>query len=56
VQESTETRSRASGDLVMIEATFEVALADHNIAGSASIVGSKVGKVIQIQASLFANS
>jgi polyisoprenoid-binding protein YceI len=54
--ESAETKKRAKGDLVMVNAQFTVALKDHNITGKAGIVGSKVGEVIQIDAALYANS
>lgn len=56
LNESSETKKRASGDLVMVTATFNVALKDHNIIGKQGLVGSKVGEVIAISASLFANS
>jgi polyisoprenoid-binding protein YceI len=56
VTESAETKKRAKGDLVMVNAQFTVALKDHNITGKAGIVGSKVGEVIQIDAALYANS
>ena len=54
--ESAETKKRASGDLAMVTATFEVSLADYNIKGKSGVIGKSVGKTIQIQASLFANS
>ena len=56
VPESKETAKRASGNLVMVTATFSVKLADHNIKGTGNIVGTKVGEQIQIEAKLFANS
>ena len=36
--ESAETKKRASGNLAMIEATFNVKLADHGIKGKAGVV------------------
>ncbi len=54
--ESEETKKRASGNLAMITATFNVALADFKIKGKEGLVGSNVGEVIKIRATLFANS
>ncbi|MBK7033959.1 MAG: YceI family protein [Ignavibacteria bacterium] len=54
--ESAETKKRASGNLIMIDANFTVALADHKITGKEGIVGKSVGESIVIQAKLFANS
>lgn len=54
--ESAETKKRASGDVVSIKADFNVALKDYQITGRSGIVGSKVGEVIQVEASIFANS
>lgn len=54
--ESAETKKRASGNLIMIDANFTVALADHKITGKEGIVGKSVGESIAIQAKLFANS
>jgi len=54
--ESAATKKRASGDLMMIDATFSVALADHGITGKGDIIGSKVGETIEIEAILYANS
>ena len=54
--ESTETKKRASGNLAMIEASFNVKLADHSITGKAGVVGKSVGETIAIKAKLFANS
>ncbi|MBC8124623.1 MAG: YceI family protein [Candidatus Kapabacteria bacterium] len=53
---SAETAKRASGNLVMIDTKFVVALADHQIAGKAGIVGKSVGETIAVEAKLFANS
>ncbi|MEY3386454.1 MAG: hypothetical protein RIR53_1265 [Bacteroidota bacterium] len=54
--ESAETKKRASGNLAMIEASFKVALADHNITGKAGVVGKSVGETIAVAAKLFSNS
>ncbi|MFN5875939.1 MAG: YceI family protein [Ignavibacteria bacterium] len=54
--ESAETKKRASGNLAMIEATFNVKLADHGIKGKAGVVGKSVGETIAIKAKVFANS
>ena len=54
--ESAETKKRASGNLAMIEASFKVALADHNITGKAGVVGKSVGETIAVTAKLFSNS
>ena len=54
--ESEATKKRASGDLVMIKADFNVALKDYNVAGAQGIVGSKVGETIKVTAQLFGNT
>ena len=54
--ESADTRKRASGNLAMIEAKFEVGLADHGITGKAGVVGRSVGQTIAVSAKLFSNS
>lgn len=54
--ESADTKKRASGNLVMIEAAFNVGLADHNITGKAGVVGKSVGETIAVKAKLFSNS
>lgn len=53
VKESEATKKRASGDLVMVNANFSVALKDYNVKGKSGIVGSKVGESIQLEAALF---
>jgi len=53
---SAETAKRATGNLVMIDTKFVVALADHQIAGKAGIIGKSVGETIAIEAKLLANS
>ncbi len=54
--ESSDTKKRASGDLVSIKTDFTVTLKDHNVVGKSGLVGSKVGEVITVEANLFANS
>ncbi|MDB5034746.1 MAG: hypothetical protein JWQ98_1987 [Chlorobi bacterium] len=56
LDESAETRKRAPGDLVMISATFDVALADYNVSGAQGTIGSKVGEKIQVTAQLFGST
>lgn len=56
VEENDATKKRASGDLVMITASFEVVLKDHKIAGKEGVVGNSVGETIAVTASVFANS
>lgn len=53
LDESAKTKKRAPGDLVMIEATFNVSLADFQVKGKDGIVGSKVGESIAVTAKLF---
>lgn len=54
--ESAETKKRASGNLAMVEASFDVSLANHGIKGKAGVVGKSIGETIAIKAKLFANS
>jgi polyisoprenoid-binding protein YceI len=56
VEESAKTRQRAPGDLVMISADFDVALANFNVAGAKGVVGSKVGEKISVTAQLFGSA
>ena len=56
IKESEETRKRASGDFISVDGKFDVALADFGVKGKEGIVGSKVGKVINIEFKLFFNS
>lgn len=51
-----KTKARASGDLVLINATFNIALKDFNVAGAKGLVGSKVGETIKVSATLFGNT
>jgi polyisoprenoid-binding protein YceI len=56
IPESSKTRERAPGDLVMLTANFDIALKDFNVGGAQSTVGSKVGVKIQIAAKLFGST
>lgn len=56
LDESAATQKRAPGDLVMVEASFTVALKDFKVAGSQGLVGSKVGETIAITAKLFGST
>lgn len=54
--ESAATQKRAPGDLVMISADFNIALADFNVAGTRGTLGSKVGETIVLSAKLFGST
>jgi len=56
VDETAQTRARAAGDLVMINAQFDVKLKDFNVAGAKGLVGSRVGETISVSAQLFGNT
>lgn len=56
LDESDKTRARAPGDLVMIEATFEVSLADFKVKGREGVIGSNVGESISVSAKLFGST
>lgn len=56
LDESSETKKRATGDLVMIEANFNVSLADFKVKGKEGVVGSKVGETIKVTAKLFGST
>jgi polyisoprenoid-binding protein YceI len=56
IPESSKTRERAPGDLVMLTANFDITLKDFKVAGSQGVVGSKVGEKIQIAAKLFGST
>lgn len=54
--ESAETKKRSPGNLVMIEASFSVTLADHKVEGANGLIGRSVGESITVDAKVFANS
>ena len=58
LKESEATKMRQPGDLLAARASFEVALADFGITGPAGmdLIGSKIGKTIEIELSLVAAS
>lgn len=56
IPQSDKTRERAPGDLVVVNANFNLALKDFKIEGQSGLVGSKVGETIEITANLFGNS
>jgi polyisoprenoid-binding protein YceI len=56
VKESPKTREKASGDFVLIQAKFSVALRDFNVSGTKGQIGSKVGEKIDLEANLYAAS
>ena len=53
---SKATAKRAPGDLVMVKASFKIALKDYDISGVRGLVGSKVGKTIDVDVSLFGST
>ena len=53
---SEMTARRAPGDLVMVRSSFEIALGDYDVKGVRGLVGSKVGKAIQVEVSLFGST
>jgi polyisoprenoid-binding protein YceI len=56
IQENAETKKRAAGDIVNIQAKIDVPLADFGIKGKSGVLGNKVANVVKISAVLFANS
>jgi polyisoprenoid-binding protein YceI len=56
IDESAKTRERAPGDLVMLTANFDIALADFGVAGAKGIIGSKVGEKIHVTAQVFGST
>ncbi len=53
LKESAATKKKASGDLIFFEGSFELALADYDVAGKKGIIGEKVGETIKIKFKLF---
>ena len=56
ILESEQTRQRAPGDFIMVQAAFRIALKDFNIRGAKGIVGKRVGETIDIQAIFFGST
>jgi polyisoprenoid-binding protein YceI len=54
--ESETTQKRAPGNLVLIQAEFNVPLKDFNIFGVENILGNRVAEVVTIKANLFGNT
>jgi len=50
---SDKTKSIADGDLVLVQATFNVPLAQFGVKGKGTIIGSRVGETITVEATLF---
>ncbi|MCS7001099.1 MAG: YceI family protein [Bacteroidota bacterium] len=53
LERSEKTRSISSGDLCLVQATFSVPLAQFGIKGKGTLIGSRVGETISIEATLF---
>ena len=56
LEEGEQTRQRLEGDLLAARTSFQVSLSDFDIKGFDGVVGSKVGKTIDIEVSLVANA
>lgn len=50
---SEKTQAISDGDLVLVQATFTVPLAQFGIKGKGTIVGSRVGETITVETTLF---
>lgn len=50
---SEKTRAIAAGDLALVQATFTVPLKDFGVKGKGTIIGSRVGETIVVDATLF---
>ncbi|GIV51320.1 MAG: hypothetical protein KatS3mg054_0704 [Chloroflexus sp.] len=50
---SEKTQSIADGDLVLVQATFSVPLVQFGVKGKGTIIGSRVGETITVEATLF---
>ncbi|MGA0046167.1 MAG: YceI family protein [Candidatus Kapaibacteriota bacterium] len=55
VPASAESAKRAPGNLALITANFTVALADFGVQGKGDVIGTKVGKTIDVKTNFFAN-
>lgn len=56
LERSDKTRSIAEGDLVLVQTSFTVSLNQFGIKGKGTIIGSRVGEQITVEATLFAVS
>ena len=56
VVESEKTRKRALGDFLMIQADLKVSLKDYEVKGVRGLVGSRVGEVIEVRASVYGST
>lgn len=56
VPASKETAKRASGNLVMVTASFSVPLADFGVKGKGSVIGKEISPTIDVKAQIFANA
>ncbi|MCS6966628.1 MAG: YceI family protein [Candidatus Kapabacteria bacterium] len=56
VLESSETRKRAPGDLVMVQSEFTISLRDFNIRGRQGVIGSRVGETIRVWVTLYGST
>lgn len=56
LERSEKTRSIAEGDLILVQTTFNVPLNEFGIKGKGTIIGSRVGEQITVEATLFAVS
>ncbi|MCX8050763.1 MAG: YceI family protein [Chlorobi bacterium] len=54
LERSDKTRAIADGDLVLVQAGFNVPLQHFGIKGKGTIIGSRVGEVINVETTLFA--
>lgn len=52
LEESEKTKTRAPGDLLLLQTKFTIALADYQIRGMGSLIGSKIGETIDIDLSI----
>ncbi len=52
LEESDKTKTRAPGDLLLLQTKFAIALADYQVKGTGGLIGSKVGESIEIDVSI----
>ncbi len=48
MEESEKTKTRAPGDLLLLQTKFTVTLADYNITDMGNVIGSKLGETLDI--------